>query len=613
MNIQNLKEVFQKFSSDNNRAILIDGPWGIGKTYNILQFLKDAKKTKSKQKIAYVSLFGKSSIDEVHTEIYSRLHPVKHNSKKIVQVIPKVAPLLNVVGDVVENLEFSLKESSTETTTESSTAQKSISTAVEFAKKVSSFDDSTPKKHHKKTKIQNIIVLDDFERLDFEKVTFTDVLGYVNSLFLQNFKVVVVCNSNEIHDKETDKFTSFKEKVFDREYIITATNDEIINSYFTNEVKPIKEYISDEFDNNLRIAQRVSNFYSEALNIIKKYDNNYADKATNESIFYACTLVVVACNTIKYTKEKQEYQENQKNQNNNDNTGLSEKFWLASLDIDNSLRETIFDIKIHLKNKGIEESNYELITGLLLLYFFNDESKLQQMFSKQNEKEQNPLLESAFYLSDTEKVDLFNRQFDCIINQNEFKMGRMFDVVKSMCKYDKFSQIDERENEIILNLLQKCDEKDLYRISDLGFPDERDNKRFEQFRNKFRDENKKKHIATMCLELRNLHIEKKFSNLLDKLIAISRESIYSNREFGKHILDKDILDTIIECNFFIDDLFGTITDPQWGVAHRICDLSIEYDFSDKIIEYIKNLDFASDQSAKERYTILLSYKFKCNN
>lgn len=34
MKIQNLKDVFQKFLTDNNRAILINGAWGIGKFYN---------------------------------------------------------------------------------------------------------------------------------------------------------------------------------------------------------------------------------------------------------------------------------------------------------------------------------------------------------------------------------------------------------------------------------------------------------------------------------------------------------------------------------------------------------------------------------------------------
>ena len=140
MKIQNLKDVFQKFSTDNNRAILVDGVWGIGKTYHVLQFLKEAKKSKTKQKIVYVSLFGKSSIDEVHTEIYSRLHPIKQNSKKIIQVIPKVAPLLGAVGDIVSNLEFTLKDNENVEDSKDTSISDNISAIGEIADKLNALD-----------------------------------------------------------------------------------------------------------------------------------------------------------------------------------------------------------------------------------------------------------------------------------------------------------------------------------------------------------------------------------------------------------------------------------------------------------------------------------------
>ena len=134
MDIQNLKDVFQKFAVDHNRAILVDGAWGIGKTYYVLQFLKEFKQTKNKQKIAYVSLFGKTSIDEVHTEIYSRLHPVKQNSKRIIQIIPKVAPLLGAVGDIVSSLEFALKDGESISGTQTTDAKENQTTDAKIIK-----------------------------------------------------------------------------------------------------------------------------------------------------------------------------------------------------------------------------------------------------------------------------------------------------------------------------------------------------------------------------------------------------------------------------------------------------------------------------------------------
>ena len=59
MNVENLCKVFENFKEDKNRAILVDGPWGVGKTYQILQFLKnDSPKKKKQNKIIYVTLFG---------------------------------------------------------------------------------------------------------------------------------------------------------------------------------------------------------------------------------------------------------------------------------------------------------------------------------------------------------------------------------------------------------------------------------------------------------------------------------------------------------------------------------------------------------------------------
>ena len=597
MKIQNLKDVFQKFSTDNNRAILVDGVWGIGKTYHVLQFLKEAKKSKTKQKIVYVSLFGKSSIDEVHTEIYSRLHPIKQNSKKIIQVIPKVAPLLGAVGDIVSNLEFTLKDNENVEDSKDTSISDNISAIGEFADKLNALDGDLQKTMDKAPqKNRNIIILDDFERLNFEKVSFIDVLGYVNSLFLQNFKVVVVCNSKEIPENEEKGFLSFKEKVFDREYIITATNEEIIHSYFKDDFVTLDEHVSAEFDNNLRIAKRASSFYIEAINTIKEITPNYLETVTKDSILFSCTLVVVACNTSKYARSDSE------------KTSLSDMMMLASLNLDETLHKLVLDINKHVKDYGLGQINNQLISGLLLLYYYNDKAGLSSLFLESQQKPKNPLLEEAFLLSDSDKVNLFNRQFDYIVHQDELQGGNVFQVLKSMCEYHNYSQIDEREKEIILNLLKKCDEKDIHRIADINYPGEKENSRLIQFRNAFREARLEMFVSNLCSDLKNIYREKKYPVMIDRLNSISRNTIYSTVLEGKRFLVDDIFNTIKECNFFIDDLFGSISYPQWDVAHQMCELSNDYNFLDEVIDFINGINFKDDQSAKERYDFLIQNK-----
>ncbi len=610
MKIQNLKGAFQKFLTDNNRAIIVDGAWGIGKTYHVLQFIKELKKSKSKQKIIYVSLFGKSNIDEVHTEIYSRLHPIKKNAKKIIEVIPKVAPLVGTVGDIISNLEFALKDSDTEESqkdTEKDVLQESskdtplsehMSAVENIADNLNTLSgDSESLLTKTSNKYRNIIVLDDFERLDFEKISLIDMLGYVNSLFLQNFKVIVVCNSKEIRATEENNFLAFKEKVFDREYIITATNEEIINSYFGEDFVSLDDYIISEFNNNLRIAKRVSNFYMETTGAIKEFAPNYLEKWTKESILFSCTLIIVACNTSKY------------NQDNTEKLNLTDMMMLASLELDNSLQKIIIDINKHVRDSGLGKINNQLIAGLLLFYYYDDISKLKMFFVENEEKPQNPLLEEAFLMSDSSKEELFNRQFNFIVEQSTLKEGNVFQAIKSMCRYHMYSHIDEREKEIISNLLQKCDEKDIHRMVDISFADDKDNSRLIQFRETFMEIRIEMFVSKMCSDLKKLYKDKKYSAILDKLNSISRNNIYSTTEERRRILVNDILSTIEECNFFIDDLFGDISYSQWDVAHQICELSNEYSFSDKLIDFIKSINFKGDKSAEERYNFLLQNKF----
>lgn len=83
MNIVKINEVLENFiMNKETKSILIDGPWGCGKTYQINEFMKKFINNKT-NKIYYLSLFGLESIDEIHTTLYYQLHPNKKTFKKI--------------------------------------------------------------------------------------------------------------------------------------------------------------------------------------------------------------------------------------------------------------------------------------------------------------------------------------------------------------------------------------------------------------------------------------------------------------------------------------------------------------------------------------------------
>lgn len=588
MNVENLCEVFENFKNDNNRAILVDGPWGVGKTYQILQFLKrDSSDKKNENKLIYVTLFGKTTIDEIHTDIYSKLHPVQDLAKQVVQIIPKVAPLFGTVGSIVSNLEFALNTNEQKNDSIGENIEKAVQGVQSLADNINSV--SNNEKTIKKTKNKTIVILDDLERIDSEKMPYGDLLGYINNLFLQNIKVIVVCNSKEINGND---FTSFKEKVIDREYKISATNPQIIVSYFDEYSFILKDYIIEEFDNNLRIALRVSNFYKEVMKQLSAYNKKYYEKISNEVILFYCALVVTGCNSKKYTDAQ--------------NKPDAKKHLLFTLSDDENIQSIAQSICNYLVNKQPSAHILDsLIFGLLEGYYYNTYDRLASIFVDVK-KLNDPFLEESFCLSDDEKEKLFTRQFERIKDAPTISSRRITNVIDAMCRYEKFSDIDNREDVIIENLLEKGEEKEIHYLMELPFGG---CKRYLSFSKKMKSKYDSKQISTMVNNLNDSYRNGKYTEVYDFLGEIERMSLFA----VNNNLHNDILNAIKSNNFFIENLFDTIEMSQWEVAHKICEVAVRFGFTEDVAAYIKSLDYEDDNSAKERYDFLLTKKLEGKN
>src|ERR1700704_4937123 len=55
-------------------AVMINGPWGIGKTHLVKQFLKEA--VGEADKYVYVSLFGIATRDEIDSALFEAIYPL---------------------------------------------------------------------------------------------------------------------------------------------------------------------------------------------------------------------------------------------------------------------------------------------------------------------------------------------------------------------------------------------------------------------------------------------------------------------------------------------------------------------------------------------------------
>ncbi len=85
MKSNDIPVILEKFYTSNQRTILIDGPWGSGKTYQVKEFLKKNKNNKSKT--YYISLFGKKQLMKLILNYITKFILGEVELKKILDLV----------------------------------------------------------------------------------------------------------------------------------------------------------------------------------------------------------------------------------------------------------------------------------------------------------------------------------------------------------------------------------------------------------------------------------------------------------------------------------------------------------------------------------------------
>lgn len=167
-------------------AVLVTGEWGVGKTFQVKNALGESE-------IYYVSLFGINTPNDVYSEVYSKMFPVRAKLKSATSHIGDLSIGIGVIGSISADL--------------------NVANAV-FRQKIKS--DKT-------------IVFDDLERCDIPPKV---LLGIIN-LYVEHHKcrVVVICHDH----KMTEDFLEFKEKIFGHN-IHVSPNIEEAYDFFLNSI-----------------------------------------------------------------------------------------------------------------------------------------------------------------------------------------------------------------------------------------------------------------------------------------------------------------------------------------------------------------------------------------
>lgn len=271
-------------------AILIDGKWGVGKTFFIKNSLKvklqkEIKETCRYKGIIYMSLYGIKDITQLENKIiYSIIENgiLSNNERKTSKM------LINGAKTYINSLE----------------KKDSIMDLIKMFQEISKY----------------IIIFDDLERC---MISITELLGYINELIEhKNVKTILIANEDKMAEVESSyqnkEYYEIKEKLIG-EVIYYNPNIEIILDYICDEEKEqlISRIIKDNKYKIIEIMQKfnyknirtlkicISKFKTiiekieEVKSTYKNYDEDVYNKLLDNILIYLLHVTIMYKENIK--------------------------------------------------------------------------------------------------------------------------------------------------------------------------------------------------------------------------------------------------------------------------------------------------------------------------
>lgn len=190
---------------NDNNCILVNGEWGIGKTYAINQWIKNNNDVYN---IKYISVFGKSKARDIENAILIKLAGLV--DIKAMGEDKNIKSRFNLMVRGIGDVTLQALSNKTGIAFE----------AAEYVKNISVEEFSDPESKGKKT----IICIDDLERKSDIKIV--DLLGLIERT-TQNYDVIVIANTKQLSPDDKVLFDKYREKVIDYEFVINKIDPEL--------------------------------------------------------------------------------------------------------------------------------------------------------------------------------------------------------------------------------------------------------------------------------------------------------------------------------------------------------------------------------------------------
>lgn len=563
MKSKDIISIIKTFAADEANSILIDGPWGCGKTHQVRDWL-NRYENKNKKGVHYISLFGLESIDEINTAVYQSFHPKVFLAKKYARIG------FNLISKSIQSVPYASHGSG-------------LADAI---------SNSIGDLSEEKIKKNGIVIFDDLERIS-EKVSFISLMGYFDSLFRQKIKIICLCSSKDINESRKKEFFDYREKIFDKIYLINETEEEIIKNMFgvNNEVS--WEIIVPLFINNIRTAKRTSFLFKTLQKHYSKHKSSKLNIPSDNA------LIINSLNVIRIAIANKEINRGEEPSAEADGWGVKMLFDENRDIFGTEIASSFYSV---FKDDKAKTFNSDLTVAILSIFLHNDFTKYNKLIGLNLKQKSLSILEKEFFfLSDNDRKLYINEVLSIIkdesyvLTQNHIKpiANVLFGsdllsdehMITKVCK----RLLTIEKNSRAMNALDQLIELE-------HFSDKTPHKT--AITDKLKEEREKIKIQE-SIDL----IKKLTENTIEyrKISDLLYECNHGIRKVNDAMKELFVIN-----NFFLPDLSKTIDYDEWNFCHEISQFSKINSLKNELLKVFGNqlINCPNSESLKNRLNFL---------
>jgi hypothetical protein len=295
MTITELNEYIKHYLEEDKTksAIMLNAPWGTGKSYYIQNTLREFLKKNGKDRCVIVSLYGMKELSDISKSLYFelRVKPVKTTFSKMWKKVFKGKEhkhTSEVANTIVGGGKTTIK-----------------GVTSYFGVDIGSTDKSLQKIYESIDLTDKLIILEDIER---SNIGILSLMGYINNLVEQEgVRVMLVANEDEIIKKvPVEAETKEKEEKIEGYHSLGLDNrpyTEESKAYLKTKEKTISDTINFEGDYRAAIKNIISSFKNDTLSTFLEEQSvieleRLLQKKNLRSFIFACQKTVDIYNYI---------------------------------------------------------------------------------------------------------------------------------------------------------------------------------------------------------------------------------------------------------------------------------------------------------------------------